>query len=515
MLLDTGNDRRKELMTLKRSKKELKELLDFWQAVTNIGLVSGLPESLENIPDPDDKWFCIVNRCLVHYDGNDVKAIIPEGVIAIAPYAFKNANKVKNVVCPGSLKYIGEHGFCECWNLTHIDFNEGLEYIGRSAFKNLPIEGPIDFPKSLKEIGANAFRCNQISFIRIHEGIESIDKDAFFGCKNLVVTELPACWKMEKCKVSRIETPNEKDGLSLANTGNTGKWDKDYEEEVKREAKTYVLKHKAQQAEKENVKSVQLGSVTYYFNSEKMFSTEQIAAQTALKNRLDEIKKKEFDLTKHHPFGPSVLNRRKSCPGSYWMELDCEGLDFIKPDIGDVSKKVYSRISKFVQSVGNEDDYLDEYFVKFLKKELSDAESAETEKRVYFHRDDQVLYFGTIDLVLRTKSGELKVYKWKNTEGWIYTVANWLQVSAYAMAAAQEYGCSNATAYLCKTQISDLESDVLFKKINNFKTIEAEIMQIIENSKSEECKLHPTKYICMLCKGFLCKKCSLAVEKYK
>lgn len=503
-------------MTLKRSKKELKELLDFWQTVTAIGLVNGLPESLEEISDPDSAGFCIINGCLIHYAGDECKMLIPEGVVAVAPYAFKNVYRIEDVVCPASLRYIGEHGFCECHGLKHIDFNEGLEYIGRSAFKNLPIEGPIDFPKSLKEIGANAFRRTNISFIRIHEGIESIDKDAFFGCFRLGVTELPACWKMEKCKVSRIESDNGKNGLSLANTGNTGKIHiDDYEKEVKKEAQDYVLKRKMRLVDNDEVKKVQLGNAVYYFNSNKMLSTEQVETQANLRKRLDEIKKKEFDLTDHHPFGPSVLARRKSCPGSYWMELDCEGLDFIKPDVGDVSKKVYSRISKFVRSGANEEGWFCKKFANFLKNELSDAESVETEKRVYFYRDGQVLYFGIADLVIRTKSGELKVYKWKNTEGWVYTVANWLQVSAYAMATAQEYGCNKATAYLCKTFISDLESDVFLKKINSFKGIESEIMRIIENCKSEECKLHPTRYNCMLCKGYLCKKCSLAVEKYK
>lgn len=501
-------------MTLKRSKKELKELLDFWQTVTAIGLVNGLPESLEEISDPDSAGFCIINGCLIHYAGDECKMLIPEGVVAVAPYAFKNVYRIEDVVCPASLRYIGEHGFCECHGLKHIDFNEGLEYIGRSAFKNLPIEGPIDFPKSLKEIGANAFRRTNISFIRIHEGIESIDKDAFFGCFRLGVTELPACWKMEKCKVSRIESDNGKNGLSLANTGNTGKRTKDYEEEVKKEAKTYVLKRKMQSVENKDVKSIQLGGATYYYNSERMISTEQITAQEHLKGRLEEIKKKEFDQTKHHPFGPSALIRRKLCPGSYWMELDCEGTDFTEPSVGEISKKLYSRISDFVHSGGNDTNCLNKGFVKFLKNELKDADSIEPEKRVCFHQNGQVLYFGTADLVLRTKSGELKVYKWKKTEGEIYTDANWLQVSAYAMAAAQEYGCSQATAYLCKTDIYEPE-DVFSKKIKNFRTVESEIMQIIENSKSEECKLHPVKYICSLCKGFLCKKCSLAVEKYK
>ncbi len=94
---------------------------------------------------PDDSAFAFENGII--YDRNKTKVIlalgesaeevvIPEGVIEICDYAFKNQIKMQNVILPESLEKIGIYAFDCCIGLKNIIIPKNVTEICERAFKN-------------------------------------------------------------------------------------------------------------------------------------------------------------------------------------------------------------------------------------------------------------------------------------------------------------------------------------------------------------------------------------------
>ena len=77
---------------------------------------------------------------------------IPDGIVEIdKEWVKQNISKdVTKVICPSSLRIIGQCAFEHYSNLKEIELNERLEYIGRYAFDNSGITS-IQLPSSLKK----------------------------------------------------------------------------------------------------------------------------------------------------------------------------------------------------------------------------------------------------------------------------------------------------------------------------------------------------------------------------
>ena len=84
--------------------------------------------------------------------------VIPDGVEKIADNSFKDNTKITVVVCPDSLREIGNHAFWGCKNLKEIKFNEGLTSIGLEAFINTDLES-VDLPSTLNFLDWTPFEC--------------------------------------------------------------------------------------------------------------------------------------------------------------------------------------------------------------------------------------------------------------------------------------------------------------------------------------------------------------------
>ncbi|MBO4572741.1 MAG: leucine-rich repeat domain-containing protein [Clostridia bacterium] len=114
---------------------------------------------------------------------------LKDNVIGIADSVFESAEKLKEVVFPSSLKYIGKNAFGKCSVLWKVD-TVNVTKIGEYAFAEcVTLSNPI-LGKKLKTIGSYAFfRCKMLENTEwqgnsiIPDSVESIGTYAFYGTK--------------------------------------------------------------------------------------------------------------------------------------------------------------------------------------------------------------------------------------------------------------------------------------------------------------------------------------------
>ncbi len=95
-------------------------------------VVEELPEE-EQMPD----FVISENGELISYLGKDVEVIIPEGVTAIAEYAFKNREDIISVKLPESILRINGYSFYGCTGITELVVPDTIEYIASNAFAGM------------------------------------------------------------------------------------------------------------------------------------------------------------------------------------------------------------------------------------------------------------------------------------------------------------------------------------------------------------------------------------------
>lgn len=113
----------------------------------------------------NDDVFCCDGTTLVQYLGHQDTVIIPEGITAIADYAFaENYGGAKQIILPKSVISIGQGAFLRCRSLKEI-LGEGVVEIGCSAFFEATRLMKAYFP-NLVEMKRDAF-----------QGCESLNKE--------------------------------------------------------------------------------------------------------------------------------------------------------------------------------------------------------------------------------------------------------------------------------------------------------------------------------------------------
>ena len=172
---------------------------------------------------------------------------LPKNITTISRYAFENANKLKEVVIPSEVNFIGYEAFALCSELekvtllsNNVTFRssvfrgcsklksfigplssrdgrcliqnnsiyafapcgvkyyvipDGITAIKDGAFAGAMIKG-IMLPNSLKHIGMDAFmQCFDLENITIPESVEYISNDAFKECFKLKIVKIPYKFK--------------------------------------------------------------------------------------------------------------------------------------------------------------------------------------------------------------------------------------------------------------------------------------------------------------------------------
>ena len=200
---------------------------------------------------------------------------IEEGVEKIDRYAFNDCSQLESVALPETLKCIESYAFHDCINLdiSKIQFPSNIEFIESGAFegcKNLPKEivsnntlllyngkdekeyvvpeyinrissyafssnkntEKIYISNSLKSIAKSAFNYSHVLEIKLQEGIETIESEAFSNCiklKELIIPE--SVKKLEEytfggCQnLTKVVLPNSLD--TLPNNLFSGRWNWD------------------------------------------------------------------------------------------------------------------------------------------------------------------------------------------------------------------------------------------------------------------------------------------------
>ena len=110
-----------------------------------------------------DGFIYLNDTILAAYYGSEETVEIREGTVTIAERAFLYSTNVKHIICPESLRYVGEKSYY--WGgeatfpstLESIELNEGLEVIGTYAFYGASNLTDITIPDSVKYVGWWAF----------------------------------------------------------------------------------------------------------------------------------------------------------------------------------------------------------------------------------------------------------------------------------------------------------------------------------------------------------------------
>ncbi len=109
-------------------------------------------------------------------------------VVAVTGKAFLAQKKLKKVIFPDTIRWIGEKAFTGCANLAEVVFPAGLREIGDDAFSSCGGLTAITFPAGLQRIGEAAFQDSGLRTLHFPDGNLVIEEWAFIHC--LALTEV-------------------------------------------------------------------------------------------------------------------------------------------------------------------------------------------------------------------------------------------------------------------------------------------------------------------------------------
>lgn len=208
----------------------------------------------------------------------------------------------------------------------------------------------------------------------------------------------------------------------------------------------------------------------------------------------------------HHPFGPSSLERRELCPGSWRLENDLPEVETDDSISGNqYHERIFSLIQSFIDSgyncipdLSKEDDTIISMWNFFFEVYTTAGDGAEVfaERLVSWKYLGIEQYFGYTDVLIVCKE-KVIIIDWKTGHRPVIEAANNPQGAAYALAAMQEFKKDVADVYFFNPVIKQKS----FHSFNERKGIESYIIRILSACNKEDAPLNAGETQCRYCKA--------------
>lgn len=118
---------------------------------------------------------------------------IPEKVSAMGVRVFEECRALKTIRLPEKMTTIPSGIFMKCWSLTEVEMSDHVKEIGGLAFSFCNELEMITIPSELEKIGKQAFiYCASLNKLKFPDTVTKIGEDAFEGCAGLTSIRLPA-----------------------------------------------------------------------------------------------------------------------------------------------------------------------------------------------------------------------------------------------------------------------------------------------------------------------------------
>ena len=117
---------------------------------------------------------------------------LPDGVVSIGGFAFRNCVNLTNIDIPLGVTSINSYTFAGCSGLETIEFSSNILAVKDNAFNGCTGLESIVIPDSVTAIETNAFYgCTGLTSVVISENLSIIGNYAFNGCTNIETLTLP------------------------------------------------------------------------------------------------------------------------------------------------------------------------------------------------------------------------------------------------------------------------------------------------------------------------------------
>lgn len=218
--------------------------------------------------------------------------------------------------------------------------------------------------------------------------------------------------------------------------------------------------------------------------------------------------------SKHHPFSPSVLERRSLCPGSWTVEKDLPDMTSAEAQSG---TKLHAAIAVMIENnsltaqdkiVDNDDESV--LCLKMLEMYYTERNAYGVKHKTYtelpleFYEEgnsEEPLYSGTADVVI-VGDDALTVIDWKTGFAPVIEASDNFQGAAYALAAMQQFQKNKAVVVFYNPRIKQYSRH----EFTNWMNLYHEIKNVIDKCKTEQ-TLKPCENACRYCKGALSGSC--------
>lgn len=135
------------------------EYVGLYEQDVQAAIIVGITEVLKKAKINPEKYLNYIPE-FYHYQNawlEDDNVVIPNNIDQIQWGAYMDADKLKSISIPGSVKAISPYSFYECTNLDEIKLEEGISAIGDSAFAYTRLSRKFIIPRSVNYIADDAF----------------------------------------------------------------------------------------------------------------------------------------------------------------------------------------------------------------------------------------------------------------------------------------------------------------------------------------------------------------------